>query len=105
MNELDQIDRKILYELDINARQSASQLARKLRKSKETVNFRINRLIKNGIIKGFYAITNTSKFGLYYYKVYLKFKNISSKKSDEILKYIHMQDNLAFLPSLLSFLP
>ena len=75
MHQLDLLDQKIMYELDLNARISASQLAKKLKKSKETVNFRINRLIKNEYIKGFYTVFNTSKLGWYYTKFYIKFKN------------------------------
>ena len=97
MTGLDLLDKKILYELDINARISASQLARKLKKSKETVNFRLNKLIKEGIIKGFYPITNTSKFGLYYYKVYLKFNNLTPEREKEIVEYVNRQKHIAFL--------
>ncbi|MDO8481412.1 MAG: Lrp/AsnC family transcriptional regulator [Nanoarchaeota archaeon] len=99
MQELDLIDRRILYELDLNARISASQLARKIKKSKETVNFRVNRLLSQGYLKGFYSVLNTSKMGWYYYKLYLKFKNSTPAKEQEILGYLSTHKHIAYLAS------
>ena len=39
--ELDLLDKKILYELDLDSRQHISTLAKAVKASKETVNFRI----------------------------------------------------------------
>ena len=100
MYNMDSLDKKILYELDLNARASASQLAKKLRRNKETVNFRLNRLLERQYIKGFYGVFNTSKLGWYYYKVYVKFKNITPAKEKELFNYIQKQPNIAYLGSL-----
>jgi Lrp/AsnC family leucine-responsive transcriptional regulator len=98
-NALDLLDRKIMYELDLDARISASQLARKVRKSKETVNFRLKRLLTEGYIKGFYAVFNTSKLGWFYVKHYIKFKDTTPKKEAEIFEYLRIQPNTAYLAS------
>ena len=98
--ELDTLDRRIMYELDLNARISASQLAKKLRKSKETINFRITRLLKEKYVKGFYAVLNIAKLGWFYYKLYLKFNPISPEKENEIIEYIKTQDYIAYLASM-----
>jgi len=99
MAELDLLDRKIMRELDLDARQSASQLARKVKKSKETVNFRINRLLREGCLKGFYTVFNTSKLGWLYAKAYIKFKDTTPKKEAEIFEYLRTQRNVSFLAS------
>ncbi len=99
-NELDLLDRKIMYELDLNARQTASQLARKVRRSKETVNFRMKRLLADGWLKGFYGVFNTSKLGEYYYKIYLKFKNTTPKIEEEIVEYIGEEEQIVYLASI-----
>ena len=99
MDKLDLLDKKIMYELDLNARISASQLAKKLNKSKETVNFRINRLIKNKFIKSFYTVFNTSKLRRYYIKLYIKFKNITLEKEKELFEYVSKQKYVAYLAS------
>ena len=100
MKELDKLDKKIMYELDLNARISAAKLAKKLRKSKETVNFRINRLLRELYINGFYGIFNTSKLGWYYSKMYVRFKGITPEKEQEIIEYVQRQPHLSFLATL-----
>ncbi|MCX6777741.1 MAG: Lrp/AsnC family transcriptional regulator [Candidatus Micrarchaeota archaeon] len=100
MQELDIIDRKIMYELDLNARISSSQLARKLRKSKETTNFRLRRLMEKGYLKGFFTVFNTSKLGWFYVKVYTKFKDTTPQKEKEIFEYLRKRDHVAYLASI-----
>jgi len=100
MANLDLLDKRILYELDLDARISASSLAKKLRKSKETVNFRINRLLENKYLKGFYTVFNTSKLGFYYYKIYLKLNSLTPTKERELFAYIQKQKRIAYLASM-----
>lgn len=98
--QLDLLDRKIMHELDLNARISVSQLARKIRKSKETTAFRLKRLLQNGYLKGFYAVFNTSKLGWFYVKIYVKFKDATPQKEREIFEYLSKQDRMAYLASM-----
>ena len=60
---LDLKDRKILYWLDINSRQSNAKIAKKTGLSKQVVGFRIKRLIKEHIIHSFYTVIDISKLG------------------------------------------
>ncbi|MEK6893551.1 MAG: Lrp/AsnC family transcriptional regulator [Nanoarchaeota archaeon] len=99
MERLDLLDKKIMYELDLNARASASQIARKIRSSKETINFRINRLIKEEYIKGFYTVFNTSKLGMYYYKTFLKFNRATPEIEEKIIEFIKNYNRCAYLGS------
>jgi len=86
--EIDAHDKKILFELDINSRMSASKIAKKLKIPKETVNYRIKRLEKNGWINRFYTIFNASLFGYSYYRVFLKFYKLTASIETEIIDYI-----------------
>ena len=54
--DLDLKDRKILYELDKNCRQSNSQIANKVSLSKQVINYRIRRLEDNNIITNYQAL-------------------------------------------------
>ena len=99
-DELDLLDRKIMHELDIDARLSSAQLSRKVRRSKETVNFRLKRLLSEGWINGFRTVFNTSKLGEYYYKIYLKFKNTTPKIEEEIVEFIGEQEQIVYLANL-----
>jgi DNA-binding Lrp family transcriptional regulator len=95
--ELDIYDKKILFELDINSRISASKLAKKLKIPKETVNYRIKRLEKNGWINHMYTIFNASLFGYSYYRIYLKFYKLTAATEMEIIDYITSDQSCANL--------
>ena len=97
--ELDLLDKKIMYELDLNARASVTKIAKKVRASKETVKFRIKRLLKEGYIKGFYTVFNTAKLGYFYYKTFLKFHRTTPEIEKGIVEYIKSQRNCAYLGS------
>lgn len=85
---MDLLDRKIIYELDIDARQSASEVAKKLSVAKETVNFRIKRLLQNKIIKGFSSLLDLSKIHCFFFKIFVKFKEIPPTRRKEILDFL-----------------
>src|SRR3990167_8777568 len=95
--EMDNYDKKIMFELDINARASASSIAKKIRLPKETVNFRIKRLLKNKYIKYFYTIINASRFGYQYYRIFFKFNKITHEIEERIIRYLRNEKSCANL--------
>lgn len=99
MHKLDLKDRKILYELDLNSRQTASQIGKKVGLSKEVVNYRINSLIKKGVIRYFYTVLNTLALGYCHYKIYFKLQNVDPKKEKELLNYFIKNKNCIWLAS------
>jgi len=88
LENLDIKNRKILYELDTNARQTYLQIAKKVGLSKDVVIYRINNLLKRKIINGFHTIIDTSKLGYFTVRVYVKFQNTNPGKEKEIIDYI-----------------
>ena len=99
MENLDLIDRKILYELDLNARIPASKLAKKLRQSKEKINYRINKLIERGFIRKFVCMINPSKLGYSIYKLFYKFQNLTKEKEKEIFDWFVKNDFVYWIAS------
>lgn len=61
--KLDEIDHKILAELIKNARVSYRELAKKLGLSVATVAYRVTKLQKSGIIRGFTTLINYEEMG------------------------------------------
>lgn len=61
---LDDTDKKIINELQLSGRESASNIAEKIKVSVPTVTERIRKLQESGIILGFQAILNPSAVGL-----------------------------------------
>jgi DNA-binding Lrp family transcriptional regulator len=80
--KLDLTDRKILSELDKNCRTPNSVLARKVKKSREAVKYRIQQLEKKGIISKFITSVNPNKLGCYMFKIYLKLENIPEAREN-----------------------
>lgn len=60
---LDALDKKILAALARNARSSHSAIAKDIHTSRDTVNYRITNLKKNGVLQGFRTLVNIAKFG------------------------------------------
>lgn len=85
---LDKRDRQILFELDRDSRQSSSKIAEKLKVNKNVVNYRINKLIDENTIQGFYTVINSARLGYQSYRFYLKWQFISEKKEKEIREFI-----------------
>jgi len=96
MVDLDQKDRKLLYELDCNSRQTIQQLARKIGLSKDAIKYRINRLLKDEIIKSFNAVIDTGKIGFTSFRLFLKFYQLSPEKEREILDFLQKNKNLVW---------
>ncbi len=84
--KLDVKDKKILFELDKNCRQSCSEIGKKVGLSSEVVNYRIKRLEESGIITFYQTVVNLSTLGIIQFKVVLTLQGIDSLKLDAILK-------------------
>ena len=100
MGKIDRLDKKILYELDVNCRQSNAALGKKLRTSKEVINYRLHRLEEKKIIKGYRTIIDLSKCGYTIYRSYLKFQNMSESIEKEIFKYLNNSKEVWLIGSL-----
>ena len=92
---MDNIDKKILIELQKAGRESASNIAEKINVSVPTITERIRKLKESGVIVGFQAVIDSSKIGFdvsaiitiisgssqYYKKV-----TIEAEKTPEVVK-------------------
>ncbi len=97
--KLDVKDRKILYQLDINSRQSNSDIAKKVGLSKQVVGFRIKRLVKEKLILSFYTIIDISKLGFTVHKNFLRLQNMDREKEAELISYLKGHPNIVWVAS------
>jgi|SRR3989344_1528969 len=93
MLRLDRKDRNLLYQLDINSRQSASKIGKIISLSKEVVNYRIKRLLEAGIINKFMTLMNTANLGVTTYKIFYRFQNTTPEIEREIINYLTKHQN------------
>lgn len=95
--KLDLKDRRILFELEQDSRQSLQQIGQKTGLSKETVFHRIKRLEESGIIKKYLTEINVYKLGFQFYPVLIKFQNTTPAIEEEIFKYFQHSKYTAWL--------
>lgn len=85
--KLDAKDKKILYQLDVDARQPLSAIAKKVGLSWEVVNYRIKNLERAGIIGGYYAVIDIAKLGYMYCRVFMRFAGLSPSQEKAVMDY------------------
>ena len=95
--KLDLRDKKILFELDFNARIPYSQLAKKVGLSKQGAEYKVNNLIKKGVIKGFYPVVNVPKLGYRYCRLFVTLQNMTEEKFNEIVGYLIKHNKVFWL--------
>jgi len=87
MINLDIKDRKILFYLLQNSRQTLKSIGKKTGISKELTSFRIKRLMSQKIITKFPTNVNFAKMGYTYTDIFFQFKNINPKIKKEIITF------------------
>jgi len=63
--KLDIKDKKILYELDVNCKQTNAQIAKKVGLSRDSVGYRIKKLERESFILGYRTLINFRKLGIF----------------------------------------
>jgi DNA-binding Lrp family transcriptional regulator len=61
---IDDIDRKILDMMRSNARISLTSISKRLSLSKSAVKYRLDRLVRSGVIRSFFALVDSAVYGL-----------------------------------------
>ncbi len=82
---MDRIDKLILAKLMLNSRIPYKLLAKQIKVSREVVNYRINRLIKEGVIINFATEINYKKLGYIAASIYL---NMEEEKQNEFIEFL-----------------
>ncbi len=84
--KIDEKDKKILFQLQLDSRQTYSQIAKKVRLTKEVVRYRIKRLEDLRIILQYTAVINARKIGQESYRWYVQLENTDRKKLQSIIE-------------------
>ncbi len=94
---LDAYDYKILNELDKDSRKSASEMAKKVRLSKVSVNQRIKKLQDKGIIKTFMIQVDYRKLGYNICHIFYKLQNISSENEELFYSFLSKHNLIGYV--------
>jgi DNA-binding Lrp family transcriptional regulator len=93
LEKLDIKDRKILYHLDLNSRQSFAQIGKKVGLSKEVVSYRVKRLQDKGIISNFITQYDYLKLGYTALRFYFRFQYVTPQIKKEIIDFFIKYEN------------
>lgn len=94
MVKIDLKDRRILYQLDLNARQSLTQIGKKVGLNKDVVAYRIKRMQEEGVIKNFWTLIDAYKLGYMVFRFYLVFQYVSQDIKRRIIEYLVKDDHV-----------
>ena len=97
MIKLDAYDKKILEVLLDNSREQISTIAKKVRLRRENVNYKINRLIKENLIKEPLTIFNEENLGLSRYVLFLELINLQEDSEKKILDYLKQTKYISWI--------
>ncbi len=84
--QLDELDKKLIYELGRNARQSYRELAKRLHSKKDVIAYRMNALIDKEVIWKFVPIIAVNWLGLLACKTYFKFHGMTKSVEEEMMR-------------------
>ena len=87
--KMDEKDILLLKNLHEDSRLSLTELGKRLKLSRDTVDYRIKKMIKAGIITGFILRLNYHLLNYQYTTIMLKLRTISQKRKQEFLNYIY----------------
>ncbi len=96
MLKLNAYDRKILGILLVNSREQISKISKKVRLRRENVNYRINRLVRLGLINGFNTIFSDKALGLTRYSFFVQLTNLKEDTEKDIFAYFKESDYIAW---------
>jgi Lrp/AsnC family leucine-responsive transcriptional regulator len=94
--KLDEKDRKILHELDVDARQSYSKIGKKVGLSIPSVRDRIKSLMDREILLGYLAVINTEKIGYTFFNIYLKTHFPSWEEEQSFIEFLKNHPNVGW---------
>lgn len=97
MDKLDVKDRKILYEIDLDARSGTSTLGKRVGLSQEGTFYRLKRLERKGIISGYMTFLNFGKIGYTGFAVYARFQNVTKEQKRNIIEELKKHDHVYWI--------
>ena len=92
--KLDLKDKKILSMLSENSRIPLNSIAKKARLSRDAVDYRIKRLVREGIIILFFPIINLEKFGYETFHIFFLVDEMDRKQQQDFLVFLQNNPNV-----------
>lgn len=98
--KIDVKDKKILYELDKDSRQSFNSIGKKVGLTKDNVSYRVKRLQEKGIIVNFRSNIHFGSLSYLYSRAYYNFQNTNPTIKKEIIDHFVNSKETVYVTSL-----
>jgi DNA-binding Lrp family transcriptional regulator len=86
--ELDETNKRILKEIATNARINIVDLSEKLKMTRDVINYRMKKLMKDKIIVQYRCYPNLKNIGINLYKLMLRTKNLNEENEKRLKDYV-----------------
>lgn len=86
--KIDIKDKKILSLLSTDSRMPLTQIAKKVNLSRDSINYRINRMIKNKVILGFYPIISLKRFGFSMFHLFIILDESRIEQREQFINHL-----------------
>ncbi|HLC69297.1 MAG TPA: Lrp/AsnC family transcriptional regulator [Candidatus Bilamarchaeaceae archaeon] len=90
-------DRKILYELEYDARKPLNEIAKATRMPKQVVSYRINKMIETSIIRGFRTLIDIHRLGYFSYRIYFRLQDITPENEKILFDKLSRWKNIIWV--------
>jgi len=95
--KIDLKDRKILRELDMNARMPTKQLAKKVGVSRQVAQYHIERMREEGTIGGFFTIFDSAVVGKRWFRIVIQLRKITAAEKEAFIEYFKAHPDVLWL--------
>ncbi len=99
--KLDETDMKILSELSTHARENIVNIAKEIDLTPEGTSYRIKRLVKEKVIRGFRAVLNVTKLDHLWYMLLIETTPLPKEIEQKFEMFCQLQKNIFFADKLL----
>ena len=96
---MDIIEKKILSMLEKDVRIPSSEIAKKLKTSRQVVDYRMNKLVEENIILNFTFLIDASKFHHHMWHIYLKLQNLTGQSEKNIITFLNNKKEVWWIAS------
>lgn len=92
--------KQLLYALSYDARATLRALNKKLKLSKQNIQYKIKKLEEDGVIEKYVAVVDIHKLGFFTYRVYLRLGKVHEQEIPEIISYLQKHQNILWFVSI-----
>ncbi|MBR9692325.1 Lrp/AsnC family transcriptional regulator [Candidatus Woesearchaeota archaeon] len=82
------VEKRVLAQLELDARTPFSAIGKRLRKSQQQVSYTVNALVEKGAIQSFYSVIDYTRLDLMHFRVYFRVTYVSEEKFEELVSYL-----------------